>query len=267
MPSPFPGMDPWLESTRYFGDLHDSLIYNLQEELQRLLPESYFARKSVRVWLEVPERRVGPDVYIMKGERRGTPDYFPSVATIGETGPLVVIADPPEPEEITERYLDIYQLEDGTRRLVTSIEILSPTNKGICGDGRTHYLKKQQEILASQVHLIEIDLLRGGRHTTAVPVHELERQAGGTEFDYHVCLHCFDQPNQWFIYPFKMEDPLPEIAVPLLPGDPVLTVALQPIFDRSYDAGGFAREINYPGETPDPPLTGGQQAWVQSRFA
>jgi len=266
MPSPFPGMDPWLESTRYFGDLHDSLITFLQEELQRLLPGSYFARKSVRVWLEVAERRVGPDVYIVKGEPR-VGEFFPSVATIGETGPLVVTADPPEPEDFTERYLDIYRIDDGARRLVTSIEILSPTNKGMSGDGRAPYLKKQREMLASQVHLIEIDLLRGGRHTTAVPEHELERQAGGAEFDYHVCLHCFDKPNQWFIYPFKITDRLPEIGVPLLPGDPIMTVALQPIFDRSYDAGGFQREIDYRSETPDPSLTESQQAWAEARIA
>ncbi len=40
MPSPFPGMDPYLESPDWFPDLHDGLIFCLKESLQNLLPES-----------------------------------------------------------------------------------------------------------------------------------------------------------------------------------------------------------------------------------
>jgi hypothetical protein len=218
MPSPFPGMAPWLESPRCFGDLHDSLIYGLQETLQPLLPPTYFASKGVRVWLET----------------------------------MVV--------EVTERYLDIYNMTEDERRLVASIEILSPSNKSPSDDGRPLYLKKQREMLLSGVHLIEIDLLRSGRHTTAVPRDLAVEKAG--PFDYHVSLHCFNEPNLYYVYPIRLQDRLPEIAVPLLPGDPVVTLDLQAVFNRAYDAGPFGREIDYLNETPEPPLNQDQHDWA-----
>ncbi|HUG91566.1 MAG TPA: DUF4058 family protein [Planctomycetaceae bacterium] len=64
MPSPFPGMDPFLESPEYFPDLHDSLVYVIQETIQPLLPSPYFAKKARRGWLEHVERPIGPDVYV-----------------------------------------------------------------------------------------------------------------------------------------------------------------------------------------------------------
>ncbi len=46
MPSPFPGMDPYLESPDWFPDLHGSLIILLKEALQRSLPGPYYAQSS-----------------------------------------------------------------------------------------------------------------------------------------------------------------------------------------------------------------------------
>lgn len=45
MPSPFPGMDPYLENPEIFPDFHDSVITYLREYLQACLPEPYFAGK------------------------------------------------------------------------------------------------------------------------------------------------------------------------------------------------------------------------------
>lgn len=96
--------------------------------------------------------------------------------------------------------------------------------------------------------------------------HALFRAEKANGYDYHVCLHCFDQPKQFYTYPFSLSDPLPEIGVPLLPGDPVITVELQAIFDRSYDVGGFARDVDYTSETPEPPLTDEQMQWARERL-
>lgn len=259
MPSPFPGMDPWLESTRYFGDLHDSLIYGLQQAIQPQLPEYYVARKTVRVILEAPERRAGPDVFIARSgaEAKGE---FPGVATIGETGPLVVTADVPEVEEVEESFLDIYRIDESPHRLVTSIEVLSPTNKGMIGSGRQEYLRKQWAVIKSKVNLVEIDLLRGGQHTTAVPE---EKISEFDHFDYHVCLWFVGQPERFFVYPFELRDPLPEIAIPLEPADPTLTIALQPIMETGYEVGAFNRQIDYQTDIPEPPLTEEQQRWAR----
>src|SRR5690242_15063405 len=61
MPSPFPGMDPYLESRDWFPCLHDSLITFIMESLQARLPETYYAQSSQRIWLEYSRRYVEPD--------------------------------------------------------------------------------------------------------------------------------------------------------------------------------------------------------------
>ena len=50
--------------------------------------------------------------------------------------------------------------EAATQKVVTVIEILSPSNKR--GQGREKYLAKRQKIFASQTNLVEINLLREG---------------------------------------------------------------------------------------------------------
>lgn len=52
MPSPFPGMDPYLESPIVFGDLHGGLIYNIKAIVQRALPLNYYAAASDWFWIE-----------------------------------------------------------------------------------------------------------------------------------------------------------------------------------------------------------------------
>ena len=53
------------------------------------------------------------------------------------------------------------------RQLVAAIEVLSPTNKR--REGRREYLERRERFLDSDVHLLEIDLLRKGRR---VPMEE-----------------------------------------------------------------------------------------------
>ena len=102
-------------------------------------------------------------------------------------------------------------------------------------------LPKQKEILGGPVHLVEIDLLRGGTHTTAVPRELIEAKVG--PFDYHVSVRRFDRPTAFLVYPLSMRLRLPPLAIPLLPGDPDVTVDLQAVFDRAYDAGPYRREV------------------------
>jgi hypothetical protein len=66
----------------------------------------------------------------------------------------------PMPAEVNERYLEVREL--GTDTVVTVIEVLSPKNKRK-GEGRTAYETKRQTVLGSLSHLVEIDLLRGGK--------------------------------------------------------------------------------------------------------
>ena len=119
---------------------------------------------------------------------------------------------------------------------MTCIELLSLSNKTPGEHGRYLYLRKQREILYGKVHLVEIDLLRGGEHTTAVPWHRLAKVAG--EFEYHVSIHRFDNLEDFFVYPIRLNQPLPEIAIPLLPGDPRWHWIFNP-FSSTYDAGPY----------------------------
>ena len=62
MPSPFPGMDPFLEHPDIFPDFHDSFIAYLRETIQQGLPAGYVAGLGRRAWIEVSERYIGRDV-------------------------------------------------------------------------------------------------------------------------------------------------------------------------------------------------------------
>ena len=126
------------------------------------------------------------------------------------------------------------------------------------------YMQKQKEILNSQAHLIEIDLLRGGTFSTAVPHKRAFEEAGW--FDYHVCIHRYDVLGRFFIYPIALRQRLPQIAIPLSPGDAPVSLDLQGVFDRCYDAGPYARLSPYIGHTPEPPLRPEDAEWATQRL-
>lgn len=189
MPSPFPGMELYLENPEIFPDFHDSFITYLREP-----------------------------------------------------------------------FVEIYIRGDEGKRLVASIELLSISNKTPGKHGRDLYRRKQKEVLGSQVHLVEIDLLRAGEHTTAVPLQSIVDGCG--PFDYHTAVHAFDDIETFFVYPIHIEDRLPPIAFPLLPGDSSVTVDLQAVFDRCYDAGPYAREIRYGEDAVIPSLPNDKGAWA-----
>jgi len=257
LPSPIPGMDPFLEDPAVFPDLHDNLIAELRNAINAQLPPPYYARSASRVWVEPSQGRVGPDVNVLRPERAGSGAAPSSPVATAATRPPVVVRIPLE--ELRESYLDIYA-KPGDERLVTTIEVLSLTNKTSGGEGRPQYLQKQREVIGSKVNLVEIDLLRGGQHTTAVRLEDALAKAG--PFDYHVCVRAFEEPTDFVIYPISLSERLPVIGIPLLPGDGVVSVDLQNLLDRCYDTGLYQRSIPYVGGTPVPPLRPEQMAWV-----
>ena len=260
MPSPFPGMDPYLERPPYFAGLHDQFVARLSESLQEHLPEPYYADIGQRVWVEVSTRSIGPDVDVLRRREpeRGAPG---GVALVEAPRSRPVTVTVPH-DEFRETFVEIRvrQGDDGGERIVAAIEVLSPGNKAPGEHGRDLSLKKQRELLDSRTHLIEIDLLRGGTHSTAVPLGLLLEAAGA--FDYHVSIHRFDRFEDFLVYPIRLEEPLPEIAIPLLPGDPDVPIDLQAVFDRAYDAGPYRRRVRYAEAEPVPPLRPDQAEWA-----
>lgn len=258
MPSPFPGMDPYLENRDIFPDFHDRFVTHISEVLHAALPAPYYAALGRRAWIEVSERFIGPDVNVVTAkQQRDRSSTGVALVARSTTEPLVIHV--PHDERV-EPLVEVCVGRGSQRRLVTSIELLSHSNKTPGEHGRDLYLRKQTEILQSKVHLVEIDLLRAGQHTTAVPEQRLSR--ANTPFDYHVCIHHFDNLEDYFVYPIQLPQPLPEIAVPLLPGDGTVSLNLQAVFRRTYDAGPYQREIDYEADTPEPPLTAEQTAWA-----
>src|SRR2546421_9119074 len=153
MPSPFPGMDPYLEDPGIWPSVHPAILIYLREALSTLLPPPYWLAVETRVY-----RSDGDDLLMI-----GIPDATLAHPLPTGRGGTVVLEPPravrvtlPEPMEVRERYLEIRHPRSG--QAVTVIEVLSPSNKRF-GTGRTAYLKKRHEIIASETNLIEIDLL------------------------------------------------------------------------------------------------------------
>lgn len=254
MPSPFPGMDPYLEEPSGWMDFHNSFITYLRDDLNGSLGEGYVARMTERVVVES-----------VRSERRG---IYPDVAVVTQRpggGPAgAATADPfvrvkaAAGAECREAGIEI--LDRQGNRVVTVIELLSPSNKAIGGMGRRKYRRKQREVLGSPAHLVEIDLLRAGAWTVAVPedVARMDRT-----FDYLVSISRADgrHEDEFDLYVLGLRDRLPRIAVPLAHGDPDTVVDLQSLLERSYDRGQYARLVDYRRD-PVPPLAPDAAAWV-----
>ena len=259
-------MDPYLEHPQIFPTFHNRMITYVEDQVQAVLPEPYFTASNERVWIEFSDRHIRPDISVTRPpfeQSEESEGGGVAVAAPPMTKPVLVVI--PQ-DECREPFLEIYTKEDGEERLVTVIEILSPTNKAT-GEGRRDlYVKKQQELITSKVNLIEIDLLRSGEHTTAAPRRRILKKAG--PYDYHICVRrFFDEYLNFWLYPILLHEPLPEIEIPLLPDDEPVKVDLQEVFSRCYDAGPYHRRIRYLETAPEPPLTPEQEEWAQGLLA
>lgn len=261
MPSPFPGMDPYLEAPAFFPDLHDRFVARMSETLQARLPEPYYAVVGSRVWIEASRRSIGPDVEVLRpaSAPRGGPG---GAAVASRSRPLIIHV--PQ-EEHRETRVEIRSRNEPDEALVAALEVLSLANKTPGVHGRDLNLRKQRELLDGRCHLVEIDLLRGGHHASAVPRERIEEEAGA--FDYHVCIRRFDDPEDFFVYAIGLDEALPEVEVPLLPGDGSLPLDLQEVFDHCYDAGPYRRRSPYKPSGPAPPLPPARIEWAEGRLA
>jgi hypothetical protein len=156
-----------------------------------------------------------------------------------------------------ESYLEILDRHSG-QRVVAVLEVLSPTNK-YAGPGRDSYLTKQREVLASQAHLIEIDLLRHGPHTMAVPEWIVRQHAS---YDYLICVNRAEGLRDRFrLYPRQLRQRLPRIRVPLAAGDPDVVLDVQAVLNQTYEAGSYRERLRY-DQPCVPALPAENQAWA-----
>ena len=130
MPSPFPGMDPYLENPEIFPDLHDSLITYLRAKLQAGLPPPYYAAIGRRVWIEASRRSIEPDVHVLRaGAARQVPSPTSGATAVTSRSAARPVIVKVLHDEFREPFLEIYAGSGDSKRLVTSIEVLSLSNK------------------------------------------------------------------------------------------------------------------------------------------
>jgi hypothetical protein len=249
----FPGMDPYLEDPGIWAGVHSRFIVYLADQLQPLIRPRYLAAVQERVFVQGQgQREIIPDT----GRKRHRPEAPPAAAAAVLDVDAPVVMQVPE-LEIHESYVEILDRES-EQRIVTVIELLSPTNK-FPGAGQQSYLAKQGEVRASQTHLVEIDLLRAGQHVLAVP--EWAARGSGP-YSYLICVNRAEGRRDRFEwYPRQLRQRLPRIGVPLADGDPDAKLDVQAVLTQTYESGSYRERLHY-GRPCVPPLSAEDQAWA-----
>jgi hypothetical protein len=254
MPSPFPGMDPYLEKPSSWPDVHHELISGIRATLTQQLRPRYSVHIEERIYLSGandPGRRAWvPDLYITKCSKRGSGIPAAGSTTLLEVAePIVAIAL--LEEEIHESYLEVIDVSD--RSVVSVIEVLSPSNKVVAADGLESFQKKRNQVMRSPAHWVEIDLLRAGVSLTLdekIPDHE-----------YLVHVSPVERRRNGVLWPIRLSQRLPVIRIPLRPKDGDTPLDLQAVLDTAYDRAGFDLDIDYKKE-PVPPLSKKWKEWA-----
>jgi hypothetical protein len=249
MPSPFPGMNPYLEQDDAWHDFHERFLPLVADLLVAQVRPGYIVKIDEHVYVhEVPPE---PRHFLGRADLS-----VGRSATPGEPRPDVGLLEPPSqvglPRLDLERLSFVEIRDRRNRELVTVVELLSPSNKRPGAD-REQYLAKREQVLGSSAHLVEIDLLRGGK---PLPL------ANRPDCAYSVLVsRVEDRPRAGF-WPVGLRSRLPVIPVPLRVPDADARLDLQAIVHRLYDSAGYEDYI-YDG-VPDPPLAPDDLAWSRA---
>ncbi len=250
MPSPFPGMNPYIEHERVWHDFHERFMPFTAEAIGAQTGPQYIVRIDEHVYIRE-----------LRGTRRLTGRADLAVARTSDgAGALTgaVVQDAPArvrlPQVDVERE-SFVEIRDLDWQLVTVIELLSPANKR-SGRDRQQYLTKRAELLASDVHLVEIDLLRGGRR---LPMQDLPECA------YCVLVSRAESRPAAGLWPLGLRDALPRIPIPLRSPEADVELDLQRAVHHTYDAAQYERYIY--AHSPQPPLSPADAEWARERIS
>lgn len=257
MPSPFPGMDPYIEGDLW-QEFHETLANAIRAQLLPALQPKYVALLAKRYILDQPvmgvmgtgyeQRPFYPDVHV--AQPAGSPALPPSGVRLAVHAPTVEVISP-LPEEVPTTSVEIRDVAD--RRLVTVIEILSLGNK--VGGGAEQYQERRLGILRTQTHLLEVDLIRRGAR---IPVAGRLPPA-----PYYVYLSRFQRRPRTEVWAVRLQEPLPVVPVPLLPPDEDVALDLQAALTACFELVGYERLLNY--SEPPPPLPEAEAEWIRER--
>lgn len=259
MPSPFPGMDPFLEKKVIFHELHTQMLAEAQRLLQPQLRPHYIARlerhlSEGSVW----EMGIGslhrkePDLSVIEYPTTG--ESVPAVLEVATPTAIAMEELDSELLEMRKQRRIVIYIDDHPRRSVTSIELLSPTNKDPETMGEQRYLEKRNSALHGGMNWVEIDLLRGGNR----PEVPLEHPATA-----YSCYIVRATPSGWEhqVFDWGIRDRLPVLPIPLLGTDRVV-LDLQHCFTAAYDACAADTEADYTKDPPSPPVIDEDKAWI-----
>ena len=264
MKSPFPGMDPFIEDRGLWADFHTKLIGEIERELAARLPERYFVQTGERSYIvlagtdEKETKPMYPDVGIEKptrGKRSAATRAAVAVAEpVLDTGGITMRAF--IEEHFRENFIEIYEADPETR-LVTCIEVLSPSNKRKGKKGWKLYLRKRNALLLGKANLVEIDLVRSGWRMPMVEP--------WPKSPYYLLVGREDHVPSCRVWPASFQEPLPVIPVPLASPDPDLPLALQPMIEAVYERSRYGRRLDYT-KPLTPPLSPEENAWLAERL-
>lgn len=263
MPSPFPGMDPYLEGAEW-ASVYVELSAEIARQLAPKVRPHYVVRTMRRFVVDgddaIAIADINPDIAVARPptpepqphpSAEGADPRQPASTAVTAALPLRITA--PMPVRVPHVTVEIRDV--ASHGLVTAIEVLSPANKR--GMGHRQYLARRQRLLLSSAHLIEIDLLRSGQRPPM--------DAPLPPAPYFVFVSRAEDRPVIDVWPIGLDTPLPIVPVPLLAGDPDATLDLQQAFDAVYDGMGYDLSTDY-GRPPDVPLAGADAAWAAERL-
>ena len=254
MPSPFPGLDPFIEGQRW-PSFHTMLIAEFVRRLGRTLRPKYVCVVEERVYFERfddPADFRRPDLQLALDPQRRRRVTARTAVAVAEPE----IRETPATVEETERLIHVLTLPG--KELVAVLEVLSPSNKRRGSEGRAQYLQTRASVMATNAHLVEVDLLRGGAPLPARP--PLGPGQGG------VLVSPGDERPQVLVYACPLRMPLPTVSIPLCGDEPPATLDLQAAYAEVYEDLAFEDSLDRTIPL-DPPLSPEDAAWVAERLA
>lgn len=249
MRSPFPGMDPYIEACGLWKDFHDELVGEIKGALARSVPDHYVVRFGERAYVELvsshvvgqPDRHDSQAAVAIALAPGKDPSSGAAATAVAEV-PATDTADSPimmralVEREFRESFVEIYALRP-ERRLVTTIEVLSPSNKRYRSPGWVRYGRKRQAHLEGAANLVELDLLRGGRR--------MPMEDPWPDSPYYVLVARRPSAPRCAVWPAYCLQPLPAVPVPLSPPDADVPLALQPMIEAIYERSRYGLDIDY----------------------
>jgi hypothetical protein len=261
MPSPFPGMDPFIEACGRWEDFHPKLISEIERTLAAMLPERYFVS-------------LGERSYVVLTDTEGK-DFKPFVPNVGIAARsaehssqknTTAVVETEEAEavsmeafvalEFRETFIEIHE-HDPEELLVTCIEVLSPSNKRRGSKGRKLYIRKRNALLLGTANLVELDLLRGGGRMPMI--------TPWPDSPYAVLVSREQRAPHCKAWPAHFRRLLPTIPIPLSSPDKDMRLELQPIIDAVYARSHYNRRLDY-SRPLQPALTDEESSWLAEQL-